>query len=1182
MVCPDMLTPFSTEARRCASEGMAAEILFSGPTYQIRCQDGRESFWVFLQLDRDDRVKDLFCNCPVCAETGSCLHMAVAFFSVFDAACAPLHRRFEASCFSISTRALLESGAQPTCSYKGSDLYVHCGVEFIVVRGPSHWLHTLQTLIENPVEATEETSIKFSEATDEELEAWRRGSAIGHLRYELSPLSDLAKHLFLLSPHSFHFEKGKGLPQRLKCSFGSKHCSLPVLDRLGDILEGLPSLERYGGKSIASVSLAKEALKVTFKGTERDLSLALSVPNSDWFYSSGIFTKRAHKAPWIIRSPERIAAFLDEAFPKEEAIEPRYCIDVHKSRGLTITAFITSPGDLTDVPMWGRWVCLQGQHFRRIGPLQFFEPVHVVPIQDLSEFLSVNKVWLEAVLGCAVHEHPPREAVSYDVDSNGTLTFHRVSSGIKERSVMRLGSWSYIEGTGFFICDEESPVLYETPILPHRVPEFLTRERAWLKDVPGFFADHSPITSLSLDVRLMRAEVQLSPHFEFGPKASKATMYDGFGYVANVGFFPLPTILAEQGCTRTYSPKDREVWDHFFLTRLSELESILPCSIDPRLRRPSSLRLICDGLEPYEMERALRTPSSWGASFYWESELGRVTPDVLVKAYRRNDRFLPTAAGLLDLSEERFGWLSSVTHRPSRNCQLQTADFLKINAHDQFSFSAEVPSTTTSIIDRLLHSIPTDPPDLSQFTSLLRTYQFHGAVWLWHLYSSGLSGLLCDDMGVGKTHQAMALLSAVHTNACTNGHPRPRFLVLCPASLLWHWKDKLAVAMPHIRVFVYAGGGRSASDIPKDFDLFLTTYGIWRSENKVLQTIPFDVAIFDELQIAKNHVSQIWSALSRVRASMRLGLTGTPVENQLRELKALFDIILPGYLPHEGLFRSLSIERDGSDLLSRYIRPFVLRRRKRDVLPDLPQKVEEVYPVELVGEQRDLYHQVASRQATPLLQQLRDEGSAVPYMHIFALLSSLKQICDHPAVYLKDAENYTCYESGKWDAFVELLEEARESGQKVVVFSQFLSMLDIMASHLRSTNVGYAQIRGSTKRRGEEIDRFQQDQNCLVFLGSLQAAGLGIDLTAGSVVIHYDRWWNAARENQATDRVHRIGQNRGVMVYKLMTSNTVEERIDRMIVRKAQMLEDIVAYDDHQILKKMDRSELIELLQQFT
>ena len=249
------------------------------------------------------------------------------------------------------------------------------------------------------------------------------------------------------------------------------------------------------------------------------------------------------------------------------------------------------------------------------------------------------------------------------------------------------------------------------------------------------------------------------------------------------------------------------------------------------------------------------------------------------------------------------------------------------------------------------------------------------------------------------------------------------------------------------------------------------------------------------------------------------------------------------------------------------------------MLPDLPPKTEDLYFTELVGEQKELYRQVASRQAVPLIQQLHDEQSPIPYMHIFALLSALKQVCNHPASYLRDVENYTRYDSGKWGAFIELLEEAQESGQKVVVFSQFLSMLDIMSLYLNSKNIGFAQIRGSTKDRREEIERFQHDPSCQVFLGSLQAAGLGIDLTAGSIVIHYDRWWNAARENQATDRVHRIGQNRGVMVYKLMTAKTIEERIDQMIARKARLFEDVIAYDDHQVVKKLDRAELLELLE---
>jgi len=346
------------------------------------------------------------------------------------------------------------------------------------------------------------------------------------------------------------------------------------------------------------------------------------------------------------------------------------------------------------------------------------------------------------------------------------------------------------------------------------------------------------------------------------------------------------------------------------------------------------------------------------------------------------------------------------------------------------------------------------------------------------------------------------------------------------------------------------------------------------------------VAIFDELQIAKNHVSQIWAALSQVKAIMRLGLTGTPVENQTRELKAIFDLVLPGYFPNDRIFRKFyirPIEKEGSverrTLLARYVRPFILRRRKEDVLPDLPQKVEDVYETELVGEQKELYRQIASRQGVPIIQQLQDEDSPIPYLHIFALLSSLKQVCNHPAAYLHDVENYQRYESGKWNLFEELIEEAMESGQKVVVFSQFLAMLDIFKLFLEDRKIGFAEIRGSTKERGKAIAKFHEDPDCRIFLGSLQAAGLGIDLTPASIVIHYDRWWNAARERQATDRVHRLGQSRGVMVYKLMTVKSVEERVDKIISHKSQLFEDLIRYDDHQIVKKLSRFELLELLQ---
>jgi SNF2 family DNA or RNA helicase len=199
-------------------------------------------------------------------------------------------------------------------------------------------------------------------------------------------------------------------------------------------------------------------------------------------------------------------------------------------------------------------------------------------------------------------------------------------------------------------------------------------------------------------------------------------------------------------------------------------------------------------------------------------------------------------------------------------------------------------------------------------------------------------------------------------------------------------------------------------------------------------------------------------------------------------------------------------------------------------------------------------------------------------LHVFALLSSLKQICDHPAVYLKTPEDFKKYSSGKWDLFVELLREARESEQKIVVFSQYLGMLDIIEQYLTEEGIGFASLRGATQNRKEQLQLFNQDPTCEVFVGSLQASGLGVDLTAGSVVIHYDRWWNAARENQATDRVHRMGQKRGVQVFKLVTKGTFEEKIDAMILRKGQLMEDIIGVDDQTVLKKFSREELLDLL----
>ena len=515
-------------------------------------------------------------------------------------------------------------------------------------------------------------------------------------------------------------------------------------------------------------------------------------------------------------------------------------------------------------------------------------------------------------------------------------------------------------------------------------------------------------------------------------------------------------------------------------------------------------------------------------------------------------------------------------------------DILRISAFEKLelpsSRKASFESTRILLEGITEFKIP-EEPNIIGLNTTLRPYQEIGVRWLWFLYHQYLSGLLCDDMGLGKTIQAMALIQASMNYNQRKEAPKKHYLVICPTSVIYHWQDKLHTYMPHLKVCTFYGTKRSFEDFHQRYDILLTSYGVWRLESETLNQEPYEIAIFDEIQVAKNHNSLLHASLHKVKARMRLGMTGTPIENRLRELKALFDIILPSYMPSDVEFREFfvrPIERDRNiarrQLLSRFVKPFILRRKKEEVLNDLPEKTEDISYCALLPDQLSLYQQVLDSSRKKIIEELQHE-STIPYMHVFALLTKLKQICDHPAVYWQNAEEYKKYQSGKWQLFVELINEARDSGQKVVVFSQYLTQLDIIQLYLQEHKIGYAAIRGSTTNRGEEIQRFHKDPLCEVFVASLQAAGLGIDLTPASVVIHYDRWWNAARENQATDRVHRIGQQRGVQVLKLVTRSTFEERINTMIETKGQLMDNVVTTDDQSVLKLLDKNDIMQLLQ---
>jgi SNF2 family DNA or RNA helicase len=289
-------------------------------------------------------------------------------------------------------------------------------------------------------------------------------------------------------------------------------------------------------------------------------------------------------------------------------------------------------------------------------------------------------------------------------------------------------------------------------------------------------------------------------------------------------------------------------------------------------------------------------------------------------------------------------------------------------------------------------------------------------------------------------------------------------------------------------------------------------------------------------------------------------------------------------MPSDAVFRDLFINpiektNDAAKqaLLSKLIKPFILRRKKSEVLLDLPEKIEEISYCDLSEEQHKLYREVALQLRDTVYQELHDTSRPVSYVHVFSALSTMKRICDHPSLIHNDIKQYHTHASGKWDLFIELLHEALGSGQKVVVFSQYLEMIAMIEAHLRKKGIGFASIKGSTRDRSDQLRRFREDPACEVFVASLLAAGVGIDLTVASIVIHYDRWWNPAKENQATDRVHRIGQNRGVQVFKLVTKHTIEEYIHEMIERKKGLMEQIIGTDDQ--ITYLSRDELIQVFE---
>ncbi|MFD8492951.1 DEAD/DEAH box helicase [Amycolatopsis sp. NPDC059657] len=465
-----------------------------------------------------------------------------------------------------------------------------------------------------------------------------------------------------------------------------------------------------------------------------------------------------------------------------------------------------------------------------------------------------------------------------------------------------------------------------------------------------------------------------------------------------------------------------------------------------------------------------------------------------------------------------------------------------------------------------LTEAPEPAPQPAALAATLRDYQLRGLNWLDRMTSLGLGGCLADDMGLGKTITLIAL--HLHRASVTPGPT----LVVCPASLLGNWEREIRRFAPGAEVRRFHGGERSLEDVSDGF--VLTTYGTMRLDADRLSGPRWGLLVADEAQHVKNARSGTAKALRRIPAQARIALTGTPVENNLSELWALLDWTTPGLLGSLGSF--LTRWSDDLDGLSRLVRPFLLRRKKSDpgIAPELPPKTETDRPVGLTKEQAGLYEAVVRE----TLARIAESDGMARRGLVMKLFTGLKQICNHPAQYLKDG-GHAAERSGKLELLDELLDTILAEDGAVLVFTQYVAMARIIESHLAARGISTQLLHGGTPvpKREELVRRFQAGE-APVFLLSLKAAGTGLNLTRADHVVHFDRWWNPAVEDQATDRAYRIGQTRPVQVHRLIAEGTVEDGIGAML-RSKRALADAVLASGEAALTELTDAELAELVE---
>ncbi len=1216
---PEFLREYVTKAKTLLQSGAVKEPIFSRGTYNIEVQEkGKKKAFAFLQMQDDGALTDSFCTCKESEEGNGCAHLAAAYLSLFNNTNEPLHVRFKKSFWNrLFQMEAKRQGVDSECFKKQPDGSLLCSSTTKKALFSIHPLTVdakkkLGLILEGKKDETEETSIKFSNLSAEEIEQYKKGQASHLLRYELSFWADLAKWIMYLqetkTPYTISF-LGEPVPHEVIVKFPEVEMKFYISEvHLPWIIPSLSTvespLEVIDGETdrIEKITYneGKRAFIIERKEKKPGLSQDVQgIPVGEWIYvpKKGFYRKGSPHFGSDEIDEKVLPEFLTQSYKElssfiqihPDPVKAKYWLRFDEGSNLHIHLYLFEAQEFKspNAACFAPWVYLPGKGFYLVEDWMFPEIEKVVPKSEVAEFVNHHRQWLHQFPGYQTHLGSLESHMIYQLTSDEELIFD-VELTFPPEETVSFDEWIYIQGQGFYMKKDSGRLpLHPGLHIPRgEISSFIEGHKEELEQVSGFFSSETPILQMGLSIRLNDdGLIETDPKIQYAPDVdpAKIQFFGNYFYIRGKGFSPLTSSMSVPEKYRSPLLISKEQEASFLSYELDPLKPFI-LDIDVRIQKPKHLKL-----KIRKVSRDTRKRSQqWLVDLVYESELGVADIFTIWDALFEKKKYLFSKAGFLLVKDARFNWIRQLPKkrldRKRGLVRLNTLEWVRLKAFEEIlDPKGDDPSAveTRRVLEELNRFESDRILDLSGLKSTLRPYQEQGVHWLWFLYCHGLSGLLCDDMGLGKTHQAMALLAAI-----VNADPemRNKYLVVCPTSVIYHWQDLLKKFLPKVRVCTYYGMSRSLDDFETNYDILLTSYGILRQASEMIEAFSFEAAFYDEIQVAKNYASQTHQALSRIKAKMRLGITGTPIENRLREIKSLFDVVLPSYMPSDAIFRDLfvrPIEKENDEekkaLLTRLIKPFILRRKKSEVLRDLPEKIEEIAYSDLSKDQKTLYNQVVEQMRETVYPDLKDASKPVPYIHVFSALSKMKQICDHPALITGDIKNYQKLSSGKWDLFVELLDEAHESGQKVVVFSQYLDMLGIIEAHLKKRGTKFASIKGSTRDRNEQLRKFREDPECEVFVASLLAAGVGIDLTVASIVIHYDRWWNPAKENQATDRVHRIGQSRGVQVFKLVTKDTIEEHIHEIIEKKKGLLEQIVGADDQ--INYLSREELLKVFE---